>query len=344
MLSKILSGSTYSLIGVVLISLATFFGFRSLFIEVNNDIASEAVMAAFAALFVILPTSFLMERESASRLKGEKRSTVFRSNLEDYRKAAIEMAGVLKDKTITSEELSLLRQNHALLVILGSKKAITASREFITKCQEIMEDSEESDIDGVRLTPENERDLWDIAMEFLGAARDGLDLGEDQFDLQTEKEAFRGLNEKQSDIEKKFPPRQELADGLDGWAGVRKLNTEQKNAIKLFIGNLITNNPGLMPKYTKTLISIRDTLHPKEKVIFYIGSIDKKKNIKGAFAATKELAFVESMAGDLNTFAPKIAERIDGFGLEVTIPFQNMDTDQFKEIHSAINRYGELWR
>ena len=43
-------------------------------------------------------------------------------------------------------------------------------------------------------------------MEFLGAARDGLDLGEDQFNLQAEKNAFRGLNEKQSDIEQKFRP------------------------------------------------------------------------------------------------------------------------------------------
>ena len=344
MLSRIFSGSTYSLIGVMLISLAAFFGFRSLFIEVNNDIASEAVMAAFAALFVILPTSFLMERESESRLKGEKRSTVFRSNLEDYRKAAIEMAGVLKDKTITSEELSLLRQNHALLVILGSKKAITASREFITKCQKIMEDSEESDIDGVRLTPENERDLWDIAMEFLGAARDGLDLGEDQFDLQAEKEAFRGLNEKQSDIEKKFSPRQELVDGLDGWAGSKNLNQEQKNTIKLFVNDLIENDPKLMPKYTKTLISIRDTSHPKEKVIFYIGSIDKKKNIKGAFAATKDETFVKSMASDFSNLSPKVVERIDGFGLEVTIPFRSNASIELKALSLAINSYSEFWK
>ena len=341
---KIFSSSSYSLIGIILISLAVYFGFRSLLFEINNDIVSEAVIAAFAALFVILPTSFLMERESESRLKGDKRSAVFRSNLEDYRKAATEMANVLKDKTLTSEELAILRQNHALLVILGSKNAITASREFITKCQNIMENSEESEIDGVALTPENERDLWDTAMEFLGAARDGLDLGQDEFDLKAEKNLFRGLNEKQSNIEQRFTPRQELSDGLDGWAGAKKLNTEQKNAVELFIDNLINNDPKLRPKYTKSVISIRDTSHPREKVIFYILSIDKKKNVKGNFAATKELTFVESIAGALTTFAPKIVERIDGFGLEVTIPSKNTETDQLKEIHSAINRYGELWK
>lgn len=154
----------------------------------------------------------------------------------------------------------------------------------------------------------------------------------------------RGLNEKQSNTEQRFAPRQELAGGLDGWASSRNLDPEQKNAIKLLISNLISNNPALMPKYAKTVISIRNTTHPKEKVIFYIISVGKDKNIKGAFAATKELDFVKSVADDLTTFSPKIVERIDGFGLEVTIPSQNTKTDHLKEIYSAINSYEEFWR
>ena len=202
---------------------------------------------------------------------------------------------------------------------------------------------EESDIDGVTLSPENEGDPWNTSMDSLEASQNGLDLGEDQFNQQAEKDVLRRRNEKQSNIEQNFAPRQELPDGLDGWSTAKKLNTEQKIALKLLINNLVINNPRLMPKYTKTLISIRNTLHARQKVILYIGSIDKKKNIKCAFAATKERAFVESVADDLTTFSPKIVERIDGFGLEVTIPFQNTKNDHLKEIYSAFKSYEELW-
>ena len=161
--------------------------------------------------------------------------------------------------------------------------------------------------------------------------------------LKQKMDTGRGLNEKQSNTEQRFAPRQELADGLDGWASSRNLGPEQKNAIKILISNLLTNNPVLMPKYAKTVISIRNTSHPREKVIFYIISVGKNKNIKGVFAATKEIDFVKSVADDLTTFSPKIVERIDGFGLEVTIPPQNTKTDHLKEIYSAINSYEELW-
>lgn len=212
---------------------------------------------------------------------------------------------------------------------------------FLVTLQQQIE--EESDIDGVALSPENERDPRNTSMESLGASQNGLDLGEGQFNQQAEKDVLRRSDKKQSNTEQRFAPRQELTDGLDGWARYRNLDPEQKNAIKLLISNLIDNNPALKPKYAKTVISIRNTSHPKQKVIFYIISVGKDKNIKGAFAATKELDFVKSVVDKLTFFSPKIVERIDGFGLEVTIPTQNTKTDHLKEIYSAISSYEKLW-
>jgi len=340
MFSKFFNGSTYSLIGVVLISVFTFFGFRSLFMELDQDIASEALMAAFAALFVILPTSFLMEREGESRLKGDKRSAIFQSNLVDYKKSAADMARVLKNKKLTSEELSELRENHAFLVILGSKKSIDASREFISKCQKIMEDSDENVDGAVKLTAKNERDLWDSAIEFLGAARDGLDLGQDHFDLQAEKNAFRVLNEKQTSIEQKFPPRQELLGGHEEWCEVRNLGTEQSSAIKGFIKALRAHNTALKPKYTKTFISIIDTSIRSGKVAFFINSIDKEQKITITFAPAKNQNVVQNVIDDLAVFKPQTLDRKDGScNIKVVIPYKNRDHSNIKKVHLAILDY-----
>ena len=74
--AQVFTGSTSSLAGVALIAIFAFFGFRSILTGLSQNIAIEAVIAAFGALFVLLPTKFLMEQESESRLKGEKRSVV----------------------------------------------------------------------------------------------------------------------------------------------------------------------------------------------------------------------------------------------------------------------------
>ena len=336
MLGKVF-GASKSKSFTMLIVTISLVGFCSLLALRNNNIASEFVVAGFAALFVILPTFFLMDQESESRLKSEKRSTLFKSNLEDYKKAATDMVGVLKDQKITLEELSLLRENHALLVILGSGKSISASHDFIEKCQKILQDSEDNKVD---LNPENENALWSHVMSFLGAAREDLDDGKEKFGLENIAKDFKSLNETQL----KIAMRVELPGKFDEWTALKKLNQEQKNTLKLFLGELIDKNQALEPKYTKSNISIRDTSHPREKVIFYLGSIKKNKDIRGTFAATNDKAFVNSTIDAFPNFLPKIIERHDGFGLEVTIPYQSSGANQIKEFQEAINKYRMHWK
>ena len=337
--AHILGGSTSSLAGVALIAIFAFFGFRSILTGLSQNIAIEATIAAFGALFVLLPTKFLMEQESESRLKGEKRSVVFRSNLDDYKSVATEIIQVLRDRKLTTNELSLLRQNHAFMVLLGSTKAIEASRAFIIKCQEIMDGSDADNEDGVLLDAQQEQDLWDLALEFLGAAREGLKLAEDDFVLESEKSAFRAVNANQLEIEEKFIPRQELIEGLDDWAKLRSLEALQKKTIKKFIDTLQKKNTSLKEKYTRSAISFRDLDSKKEKRILYINSINKNNEIKISFAAVKDQSFISKAKQDLGELISRTDARADGWGLSVTVPEESVSPGASEKIFLVAKNY-----
>ena len=337
--AQVFTGSTSSLAGVALIAIFAFFGFRSILTGLSQNIAIEAVIAAFGALFVLLPTKFLMEQESESRLKGEKRSVVFRSNLDDYKSVATEIIQILRDRKLTTNELSLLRQNHAFMVLLGSTKAIEASRAFIIRCQEIMDSSDTDNEDGVLLDAQQEQDLWDLALEFLGAAREGLKLAEDDFVLESEKSAFRALNANQLEIEEKFIPRQELIDGLDEWAKMRNLETLQKKTIHNFMNEMQKKNASLKEKYTKSAISFRDLGGKKEKRIFYIYSINKNNEIKISFAAVRDQRFISKAKQELGELVSRTDTRADGWGLSVTVPEESVLPGALEKIVLVAKNY-----
>ena len=67
----------YNLIGLVIISIAAFFGFGAIFSQMQLNIGAQASSAAFAALFILLSTKFLMDKESENKLKAEKEIKVF---------------------------------------------------------------------------------------------------------------------------------------------------------------------------------------------------------------------------------------------------------------------------
>jgi len=329
------------LLMLFLLSIFAYFGFKAIFTAIGQDIRSEALIAAFGALFVLLPTKFLMEQEGESRLKGDKRSAVFTANLQDYRNFATKIIDVLKDRKITTEELSELRQQHAFLVLLGSNNAIEISRKFIETCQQFMESSEQSNDDGVGLSDEQQQELWELTIHFLSAARVGLQLAEDDFNFEAEKKAFNRLNDNQIEIEKIFPPRQELLNGFDEWCVVRNLEPNQKKGLKIFIEQIKNTNPSLKEKYTKSVISIRDTNNEKERRVLYIDGINKKNHIKACFNSTENLNFFNAVKEKLGIFSVKSEAHREGKRqiVRISIPITQNLKNQIEPICISVKEY-----
>ena len=178
-----------------------------------------------------------------------------------------------------------------------------------------------------------------MALEFLGAAREGLKLAEDDFVLESEKSAFRALNANQLEIEEKFIPRQELIDGLDEWAKMRNLETLQKKTIHNFMNEMQKKNALLKEKYTKSAISFRDLGGKKEKRIFYIYSINKNNEIKISFAAVRDQRFISKAKQELGELVSRTDTRADGWGLSVTVPEESVLPGALEKIVLVAKNY-----
>lgn len=327
---------------MVIIATSLFVGFRHIFLGLGHSIALELVIAALAAAFVIMPTAFLMGHESEKKLKGEKRSAIFNSNLHDYKNAASRVVGVLEDRCLTVDELAQLRKDHALLILLGSEQAIDCHRIFIEKCQIILEQSVETGSDELKIDTTEEGELWDLAIDFLGAARIGLELGRDTFNIDKEKKAFKKINESQT----KITERLGAFEDLEKWADHLGFTATIKASVEVFTSNLEKLAPDLEINWKRTP-SVRDLSFPKRpKVIFYIERVDKQGNLTFTFAATRNYSFVEEMKNSLSQFDARIVDRtkFDGYSLTFKLPNCAKAPNNVEEIIPIIKKYSEEFK
>lgn len=332
----------WALISMVIIAISLFFGFRYIFLGLGHSIALELIIAALAAAFVIMPTAFLMGHESEKKLKGEKRSAIFNSNLNDYKEAASEVMGVLEDRCLTVDELAQLRRRHALLILLGSGQAIDCHRLFIEKCQTILEQSAEKGSDQVEIDPKEEGELWGLAIDFLGEARTGLELGRDTLNIDEEKKAFKKINANQSKIRERLG----AFEDLDTWADYLGFNATQKSSVEGFNSNLEKFAPDLEINWKRSP-SFRDLSFPKKpKVIFYLDRVDKQGNLTFTFAATKNFPFVDKMKSELSHSNARIVDRtkFDGWSLTFKLPNCAKAPNNIEKIIPIITKYSEEFK
>lgn len=269
--------SWWPLIGLIIISTAAFFGFGKIFSSSDTTIGTQAVTAAFAALFIILSTKFLMGQEAETQRdlmqrqaesqrtlildqeqnqrEYDKERKIFEERLKVFSTAAKLVSEVMADGAIGKEELSKLRGMTLELHLSANKKALEFFTVFFEKCVEIYgkgtDEGDDSEI--ISLKPEDQRECWKHAAEFIVACREGLSLpGEDS--PAAVLVGFSDLLEKVDDAVSVV--RAPLEGGLAGYCELHKINELGSNALKKFF-NELRAAANISPKFTKTEISLK---------------------------------------------------------------------------------------
>lgn len=267
-----------TLFGILLISFCAFFGFRTLFSDLNQNIGVEALAAAFGALFVLLPTKILMDQENDNKVEGEKRTTVFNLSLERYRNLTDLMFKVLLDEKIEETELQNLRSEFYDLMILGSDSAINSALDFIEICTDKFPESEANSKGKIVVTlgADDYENLLLHALKFVGEARAGLKLSDDDFKWD-EEHAQRIIDMSRTVTKKQSGARQEIEGKLDGWVKLRSYEN-YKDALSNLIKMIKSQNPDIQEKYTRSAISFADVKLGRN--VFYIDYISKRAGDK----------------------------------------------------------------
>jgi len=269
-----------NLFGLIVISVAAFIGFGAIFSQMELNLGAQASSAAFAALFILLSTKFLMEKESENNLKNEKANKVFAANLKDYKNASQKMLKIMENNTITEKEIHELLHSLADLIIFGSHNSRFAFQKFITKSQVIFEDAlttggiNQRD-DDIILKKEDSITLWKYIVDFQIASREGLDLDIKRLDKDSLNNTFGKLISKQDNIDNKFAASE--YEWLSRKGSTKRLSKNEFKKIEKELENLIRkiNEAGLKEKIAKSQITFRNPKF-KNKVIMFINDYTKK--------------------------------------------------------------------
>ena len=327
----------YNLFGLIVISVAAFIGFGAIFSQMELNLGAQASSAAFAALFIILSTKFLMDKEIENQLLSQKQFKVFNANLRDYREASEKMLKIMENNKITQTEINGLMHSYADLIILGNVKAINAFKDFIEVCQDIFSEGKDDNNENKGKNKDSHDPfmegrvvLWTQIVKFQVASRKGLDLpmgGLDKTDLIG---TFEGLIQNQENIESKIAIKVDLEDWLLKNSSLKKGDKDfgkvKKNTQDLIE---IIKNTGLIESIKPSQISFRNPNHKTEARVIYLNNYAQKtKTFRMSFngaTAKENHEFFKNVETKLKDFDSKIRSRGGKFDVQFNVNSENMN-------------------
>ena len=124
------------------VGIAVFFGYSPLFELAGEGIAGRIVGATFGAIFAILMTMFLLNKQTEIEQESKKSERVFDEKVELYKDILERSKNMLEDGQIDSKEFLALPFTMIKMQMIGGDEAIKIYTEFFEKINEIFESDE----------------------------------------------------------------------------------------------------------------------------------------------------------------------------------------------------------
>lgn len=343
---------------IIIIALAAFLGFGSIFANFDDNIGAQSTAAAFSALFVILSTKVLLNQEQhlqkqseKEKQEAERKRKVFETRIDLYQACAKEIAELLEKDEISLPDIHKVRDMALQLQLIAGTQTLEKHSVFATTAlvhlQEAMDAARDGESlaydegDGAfQLTDDGRTEIWSAVGEFLNACRVDLDMSEDSAN-QNFSNRFNELLRKFTTADKSITTlkkaREALPGGVSEWVNNKfpsRSSPEFVAQMKKFVSDLEASDAGLDAKVTKTLISIRKRdAKSHKKVVVYFSQVRKDHYSIAIMAAEGEL--LENIRLNL------LGVDVEMEGRDVLFPI-NYSQTQIMTLQSAIQASSAL--
>ena len=132
------------LVVILIISLSVYLGFTPLFESVTDGVAKEVVGSSFGAIFVIILTMFLLNKQTEIEQESKKSEKVFEEKVHVYRSMLDIIKEILLDGKLSSLEMNKLTFSIMELQMFGGDQAINSFNQVFDSLNDIFQ-SDESD-------------------------------------------------------------------------------------------------------------------------------------------------------------------------------------------------------
>ena len=175
-LDKIRQKGNKTLIVLFVVGAAVFLGFSPLFELVNDDgVAGHVVGATFAAIFAILMTMFLLNKQTEIEQESKKSERVFDEKVILYKDILDRSKDMLEDGQIDSKEILSLPFTLIKMNMLGGDNTIRIYTEFVRTINEIYE-SDENEV--VQITEPQVQQIYSLLGRFSRQCRVNLGISD----------------------------------------------------------------------------------------------------------------------------------------------------------------------
>ena len=168
-----------TLISLVIIAFAVSIGFSPLFEFIGDGIASQVIGSSFGAIFVIILTMFLLNKQTEIEQESKKSERVFDEKVKIYQEILDITKDMLLDGKLTPEEINRLPFPLIRLQMLADDKVIESFQTVFTTLDEYYR-SVDGDI--VTLKDEQREEIYQLLSDFSGECRRDLKISDTEID------------------------------------------------------------------------------------------------------------------------------------------------------------------
>ena len=170
-----------NLISIAVIAIAVYIGFEPLIANVPDGVAKSVISSSFGAIFVIILTMYLLNKQTEIEQESKKSERVFDEKVRLFREIMDITRDMLIDGKISKEEVNKLPFPLIRLQMLANDETIKSFSIVNQRLNKIYAEDDKEDV----LIPEEEKnDLFKALSEFASQCR--LDLGIADRDVEEE--------------------------------------------------------------------------------------------------------------------------------------------------------------
>jgi len=181
-----------TLLALVVIAFAVSIGFSPLFELIQDGIASRVIGSSFGAIFVIILTMFLLNKQTEIEQESKKSERVFDEKVKIYQKILDITRDMIMDGSLTKEEINRLPFPVIRLQMLSDDEVIKSFQLVFDKLNEIYS-SEDQDV--VEIQDDDKNEIYQLLSNFAGECRKDLEISNAEIDPLIKENTVKTISE-----------------------------------------------------------------------------------------------------------------------------------------------------
>ena len=161
-----------TVVAILVIGIAVYLGFTPLFEQVPDGVGRQVVGSSFGAIFVIILTMYLLNKQTEIEQESKKSERVFDEKVHLYKHILESTKIMLEDGQLDSKEILALPFTLIQMQMVGGDEAIKVYTSFFEKINDIYE-SDENEV--VKIPESQAQEVFSLLSRFSVQCR--VDLG-----------------------------------------------------------------------------------------------------------------------------------------------------------------------